>query len=50
MLGDLIDGYGEKYAKAAGRTKAATHAMLKRELGDVKLARRARHWGIHAPG
>jgi hypothetical protein len=32
-LGNLIDVYSEKYAKAVGRTKAATHAMLKRELG-----------------
>ena len=37
-LGDLIDVYGEKCAKAAGRSKAATHAMLKRELGGVKLS------------
>ncbi|HKP66611.1 MAG TPA: site-specific integrase, partial [Casimicrobiaceae bacterium] len=37
-LGDLIDTYGLKYAKAAGRTKAATHAMLKRELGKVRLS------------
>lgn len=37
-LGDLIDKYGESNKKAPGRTKVATLAMLKRELGDVKLS------------
>jgi integrase len=37
-VGDLIDLYAEKHAKAPGRTKAATHAMLKREFGAVRLA------------
>jgi integrase len=36
-LGDLIDKYTETHAKAPGRTKAATLAMLKRELGKIKL-------------
>ena len=36
-LGDLIDKYTETHAKSPGRTKAATLAMLKRELGKVKL-------------
>src|SRR5260221_9003169 len=37
-FGDLIDLYGEKHSKEPGRTKAATHSMLKRELGKVRLA------------
>ena len=37
-LADLIDRYGELHAKTPGRTKAATLAMLRREIGDVKLA------------
>jgi integrase len=37
-LGDLIDKYTETHAKDPGRTKAATLAMLKRELGTVRLA------------
>jgi integrase len=37
-LGDLIDRYTEQHAKEPGRTKAATHAMLKRELGKQLLA------------
>jgi len=37
-LGDLIDKYGETNKKTPGRTKVATLAMLKRELGDVKLS------------
>lgn len=36
-LADLIDKYQETYTKEAGRTKAATLAMLRRELGSVKL-------------
>src|SRR4051794_12386014 len=37
-LGDLIDKYNETHAREPGRTKAATLAMLKREIGKVKLA------------
>lgn len=37
-LADLIDKYGELHAKTPGRTKAATLAMLKRDMGDVKLS------------
>ena len=37
-LSDLIDKYIETVSKNPGRTKAATLAMLKRELGKVKLA------------
>jgi len=37
-VGDLIDKYGETHAKAPGKTKAATHVMLKREIGAVKLS------------
>lgn len=37
-LADLIDKYTETNAKDPGRTKAATLAMLKREIGKVKLA------------
>jgi integrase len=37
-LADLIDKYTELHRKEAGRTKAATLAMLKRELGKVKLS------------
>jgi integrase len=36
-LADLIDKYGETNAKDPGRTKAATLAMLRREIGKVKL-------------
>lgn len=38
-LGDLIDKYVETQAKNLGKTKAATLAMLKRELGKIKLTR-----------
>lgn len=38
-LADLIDKYGELHAKEPGKTKAATHAMLKREIGSVPLAK-----------
>lgn len=37
-VGDLIDKYQETLAREPGRTKAATLAMLKRELGKVKLS------------
>ena len=37
-LADLIDKYNETNAKDPGRTKAATLAMLQRELGKVKLS------------
>lgn len=37
-LGDLIDKYRETQAREPGRTKGMTLDMLKRELGDVKLA------------
>ena len=37
-LSDLIDKYSETVSKTPGRTKASTLAMLKRELGKVKLA------------
>lgn len=37
-VADLIDKYGETNARNPGRTKAATLAMLKREIGKVKLA------------
>jgi integrase len=37
-VGDLIEKYTETHAKSPGRTKAATLAMLKREIGDTKLA------------
>src|SRR5438046_6934294 len=37
-LGDLIEKYTETYRKSPGRTQVATLAMLKRELGDVKLS------------
>jgi integrase len=33
----LIDKYVETFAKSPGKTKAATLAMLKRELGNTKL-------------
>ena len=36
-LNDLIDKYNETGVKVPGKTKAATLAMLKRELGMVKL-------------
>lgn len=37
-VADLIDGYGVS-VKIPGKTKLATHAMLKRELGTVALKR-----------
>lgn len=37
-LADLIDKYNESAVKLAGRTKEATLAMLRRDLGKVKLA------------
>lgn len=37
-LGDLIDKYVETIAKEPGKTKTATLAMLKREIGKVRLA------------
>ena len=37
-VGDLIEKYAETVGKASGRTKTATLAMLKRELGKVSLA------------
>jgi integrase len=37
-LADLIDKYNETQAKLPGKTKAATLAMLKRDLGKVKLS------------
>jgi integrase len=37
-LGDLIDKYVETNAKNAGKTKEATLAMLRRDLGSVKLS------------
>lgn len=36
-LADLIDKYTETQARAAGKTKAATLAMLRRDLGKVRL-------------
>lgn len=36
-LADLIDKYSETHGKTPGKTKAATLAMLRRELGKVKL-------------
>lgn len=36
-LSDLIDKYSETHGKQPGKTKAATLAMLRRELGKVKL-------------
>ena len=36
-LADLIDKYTETITKTSGRTKEATLAMLKREIGKVKL-------------
>ena len=36
-LGDLIDKYNETGSKQPGKTKEATLAMLRRELGKVKL-------------
>ena len=35
---DLIDKYTETFTKPPGHTKAATLAMLKREIGKVRLA------------
>jgi integrase len=37
-VGDLIDGYGQE-CNMGGKTKQATHAMLKRQLGDIPLKR-----------
>lgn len=37
-VGDLIDKYTETQRKDPGRTKAATLAMLKREIGETKLS------------
>jgi integrase len=37
-VADLIDKYTETFSKPAGRTKEATLAMLRREIGKVKLA------------
>jgi integrase len=37
-VADLIDKYNEEFKKAQGRTKAATLAMLRREIGAVRLA------------
>lgn len=37
-LADLIDKYNDDFAKTPGKTKAATLAMLKREIGKVRLA------------
>ena len=37
-LADLIDRYGETTRREPGRTKLATLAMLRRDLGDVRLA------------
>ena len=37
-LADLIDKYVETVAKTPGKTKAATLAMLKRDLGNVRLS------------
>jgi integrase len=37
-LADLIDRYAEAVAKAPAKTKAATLAMLRRDLGKVKLS------------
>jgi integrase len=36
-LSDLIDAYNKTHAKEAGKTKAATLAMLKARMGKVKL-------------
>lgn len=36
-VSDLIDKYTETFSKTPGHTKAATLAMLKREIGKVKL-------------
>ena len=37
-VGNLIDGYAQE-CNMGGRTKQATHAMLKRELGSIPLKR-----------
>lgn len=37
-VADLIDKYTETHAKAGGRTKTATLAMLRREIGKTRLA------------
>jgi integrase len=37
-VADLIDKYTETHAKEAGKTKAATLLMLKREIGKVRLS------------
>ena len=39
-VADLIAKYEETHAKTLGKTKAATLAMLKREIGTARLARR----------
>ena len=36
-VGDLIEKYLELFVREPGRTKAATLAMLKRRIGDVRL-------------
>lgn len=36
-VADLIDKYNEAFTRDQGRTKAATLAMLKRQIGKVKL-------------
>ena len=38
IVSDLINKYTETFTKTPGQTKAATLAMLKREIGKVKLA------------
>lgn len=37
-VADLIDKYSETHTKTAGKTKTATLAMLRRELGKVRLS------------
>ena len=37
-IADLIDEYEKTFTKAQGKTKTATLKMLKRELGQIKLA------------
>jgi integrase len=37
-VADLIDKYSETVAKVPGKTKAATLAMLRREIGKVRLS------------
>ena len=38
-VGDLIDKYTETFTKEPGRSKSATLAMLKRQLGKVSLSK-----------